>query len=77
MISEIKRRHEQMKSLQAQVNYFQEQLTQEYNKEAQTRQEFQELFGKYLPPNLCPALNEELIKHTVQPAVVASALPRM
>jgi len=66
-----------MKSLQAQITSFHEQLEQEYNKEAQARQEFQELFGKYLPPNLCPALNEELIKHVVQPTVVASALPRI
>lgn len=64
-----------MKALQKYIADIYIQLDQVFTQEAQTRHEFHEQYGRYLPPGLCPALQEPPVRLRIFPEAIVTELP--
>lgn len=72
---EVARRHAYRNQRQAQIEKFQAEMDAAASKEVKQRSDFYSMHGRYLPPTLCPALQEPVTRCVVFPPSLTTDLP--
>lgn len=75
LLAEIQRRHRQMAHQQAMMHSFKQALDEAFASEQAERDAFANAHGRFLPPSLCPAINESVIPVRLMPEELETALP--
>jgi len=77
LIFEISRRHKEHRRQQEIVEIYQKELNLMHQMESQKREQFQDFYGKYLPPSLCPSISEPSTHYQIYPEKFSTNLPNI